>query len=146
MATGSCANKCTYCGSSFSYEDLLNKNSSADSTLGKSIDVTINIESAVNSELCGDKLDHFTNESDLNNQLVFEKFHLMEFNDCDLSDIESDNDSCNSNSSKSVKLTSNVIANLSMPKEELPYLLGCKVLLKHLCIITISPGYLINAG
>ena len=122
LATGSCAHKCTYCGLSFSYEDLFNKKtSSADSTLGKLVDVTVNIESAVNSELCGDKLDSFTNESDVNNQLVFEKCHLMESNDSDLSDIESDNDSCNSNSSKSVKLTSNVIANLSMPKEELQY-------------------------
>ena len=141
LVTGYCAHKCTYCGLSFSYEDLLNnKNSSAYSTLGKSI----NLESAVNSELCGDKLDRFKNESDVNNQLVFEKCHLMDFNDSDLSDIEPDNDSFNSNSSKLIKLNSNAIANLSMPKEELQYLLGCKVMLKHLCIVSISPGYSTN--
>ena len=115
LVTEYSAQKCAYCGLSLSYDDqLLNKkNSSADSTFR-----------SVNSELCGD------------NQLVFKKCHLMEFNGSDLSDIESD-----SNSSKSVKLTSNVIANLSMPKEELQYFLGCKVMLKHLYIITISPGY-----
>ena len=41
--------------------------------------------------------------------------------------------------SHSFKLSSSVIANLSMPEKDLQYLLSCKVLLKPLCIVRIFP-------
>ena len=117
LVTGYCSQKCIYCGLSISDDE---------STSGK-------MEPSLNSD-CGDN-----DESNLE-KLDCQSYHLMEFSNSDLSDIESNNESCNSNSSFSMNLTSKVIANLSLPKEDLPYLLGCKVLLKHLSVVSIIPG------
>ena len=125
LVTGYCSHKCIYCGLSIS-DDELKRNSVAESTSGK-------MEPSLKSD-CGDN-----NESNLE-KLDCQSYHLMEFSNSDLSDTESDNESCNSNSSLSMNLTSKVIANLSLPKEDLPYLLGCKVLLKCLSIVSIIPG------
>ena len=66
----------------------------------------------------------------------------MEFSNSDLSDILSQTmnpaHKIFSNSSKSVKLTANVIANLALSEKDMHYLLSCKVVVKPLSIVRIS--------
>ena len=92
---------------------LMKRNSLLEPSYGKYLGGTVNMESSSNSDLCGNQIDTFNNAKDLVNQCEFVKCNLMEFSNSDLSDTESDNASCTSNSSNLDKLTSSmVIANV----------------------------------
>ena len=121
---------------------MMKRNSVAEPSYGNYLDGTVNMESSSNSHLCGNQSDTFNNEIELVNQCEFVKCNLIEFSNSDLSDTESDNASCTSNSCNLDKLISSIIiANVSMPDEDLKYLLSCKVLLKPLSTVRISHGH-----